>query len=240
MKALLDADIISFSCAIYNETFGWDAAREDIDNMMKRILETTGADTYEAYITGDNNFRYKVDPEYKANRKGKPQPRYRQDANAYLVTEYGAVVTDEIEADDALGVSQATAEPETTIICSIDKDLKQIPGHHYNWRKNEFSFVTPLDGIRLFYRQLITGDITDNIVGIRGLGPVKSAKLINDLTDEIDMFSCVQSLYNDDERLLKNGQLLYIHQRWSDSWQEQFIKLREQAALQDDPEQESN
>ena len=199
--------------------------------MMKRILETTGSDSYECYLTGSNNFRYTVDSEYKANRRGKLAPRYRQDANGYLVTEFGARVTDGYESDDALGVAQMCAtDPGSTIICSIDKDLKQIPGHHYNWRKNEFDFVTPLDGLRLFYRQLLTGDTTDNVPGVGGIGPVKSARLINDLTDEIDMFQVVQSMYTDQERLLKNAQLLYIWQKENDSWVSRYKQLLEQVA----------
>ena len=199
--------------------------------MMKRILETTGADSYAAYITGSNNFRYTVDPEYKANRKGKDQPRYRADANAYLVTEYGALVTDGIEADDAIGIAASSGDTEA-IVCSIDKDLKQIPGHHYNWRKNEFDFVTPLDGLRLFYRQLLTGDITDNVRGVGGIGPVKSARLINDLENEIDMFQVVSSMYTDQERLLKNAQLLYIHRKENDSWIPKYEELKYLTSIQ--------
>jgi len=210
---------------VFNESYGWDAAREDIDNMMKRILETTGATEFECYITGSNNFRYDVDPDYKANRKGKTDPRYRQDANSYLVTEYGARVTDGFEADDALGRDQCKAEPGTTILCSIDKDLKQIPGHHYNWRKNEFDFVTPLDGLRLFYRQLLTGDVTDNVHGVRGIGPVKSARIINDLEAEEDMFSAVEAMYSSQERLLMNGRLLYIWQKDNDDWTPTFERM---------------
>lgn len=231
MKALIDGDIVSYSCAIYNESFGWDAAREDIDNMMKRILETTGADSYAAYITGSNNFRYTVDPEYKANRRGKVDPQYRAAANAYLVTEFGATVTDGFEADDAIGVDACTSGVET-IVCSIDKDLKQIPGNHYNWRKNEFDFVTPLDGLRLLYRQLLTGDTTDNVRGVGGIGPVKSARLINDLEDEIDMFQVVSSMYPDQERLLKNAQLLYIWQKENDSWVPTYERLKNLTSIQ--------
>ena len=229
MIALIDADIVTFSCAVYNEEWGWDACREDIDQLMKRILETTGATEYRAFITGDNNFRYKVDPEYKANRKGKPQPQYRQQANAYLVTEYGAVVTDGNEADDELGIAQMDSSVET-IICSIDKDLFQIPGKHYNWRKNEFNEVTALDGLRLFYRQCLTGDTADNVRGVGGIGPVKSARIINDLTDEIDMFQSVSAFYTDQERFLKNGQLLHIWQKKDDDWAIRFIQLQEQVA----------
>jgi 5'-3' exonuclease len=218
MKALIDADIIAFSCAAFNEAFGWDSVVQDIDDMMNRILETTEADSFQAYITGQNNYRYVIDPEYKANRKGKEPPQYRQDANAYMVTRWGAQVTDGIEADDAMGIAQSQAEPLSTIICTIDKDLKQISGRHYNWRKDEFDMVSPIDGIRLFYRQCITGDRTDNIFGIAGLGPVKSARLINDVEDEWDMFEIVRALYNDDDRLLKNGKLLHIHQKDNDWW----------------------
>lgn len=233
MRALIDGDIVSFSCAVFNESHGlsWEAVREDIDNMMKRILETTGVNEYSCYISGDSNFRREVDPTYKANRKDKPQPRYRQDANAYLVTEYGARVTEGIEADDALGIEQCQAEDGTTIIASIDKDLLTIPGHHYNWRKNEFTFVTPVDALRRFYCSFLTGDTADNIIGVRGIGPVKSGRLINHLENEIDMFEVVQVMYNDDERLLRNGKLLYIHQREQDDWAFPFIHLREQVVL---------
>lgn len=236
MRALIDGDIVSYSCAVYNENYGWEAARSDIDSLMKRILETTGATDFECYLTGSNNFRYDVDSTYKANRKGKADPIYRQDANSYLVTEYGARVTDGIEADDALGIA-ATGNSDS-IICSIDKDLLMIPGNHYNWRRNEFTIVNTLDGLRSFYRSFLIGDTSDNIVGVRGLGQVKSAKYIDDLDDEVNMFETVQMLYDDDERLLRNGRLLYIHRRENDDWKEQFIKLKEQAALQDDPDSE--
>lgn len=105
------------------------------------------------------------------------------------------------------------------VICSLDKDLKQIPGHHYNWRRDEFDFVEPIEGLRHFYRQLLTGDRTDNIFGIRGIGTVKSGRLIDNLNTEEDMFHVVQAMYADDQRLLMNGQCLYIMReegrRWS-------------------------
>jgi 5'-3' exonuclease len=230
--SLIDGDIVSFSCAIYNETFGWGACREDMDQLMKRILETTGATDYRVFITGSNNFRYQVDSEYKANRRGKVDPIYRADANAYLVESFGGVVTDGFEADDAMGVAATefrTLGVDCTI-CSIDKDLKQIAGKHYNWRKNEFDNVTALDGLRLFYRQCLTGDTADNVRGVGGIGPVKSARIINDLTDEVDMFQAVSAMYTDQERFLKNGQLLHIWQKENDDWAIQYTALREQVA----------
>jgi DNA polymerase I len=200
---------------------------------MKRILETTGATEYEGFISGGNNFRYTVFPEYKSNRKGKPDPIYRQDANAYLVGQYGGKVTDGYEADDAIGIAATTEGAGNCIICSIDKDLKTIAGEHYNWRKNEFTSVSELDAKHNFYRQFLTGDSADGIVGIKGLGPVKSSRLIDPLEDEVDMFRTVQALYADDARLLMNGRLLYLLRKEDDDWTTTYTRLSAESRLQE-------
>jgi 5'-3' exonuclease len=223
--SLIDGDIVSYSCAIYNENFGWDACKEDIDLLVKRILETTGATDYQMFITGDNNFRYQVDPQYKANRKGKVDPIYRGDANQYLVTDYGAIVTDGHEADDAMGIWASRYDPSERIVCSIDKDLKQIEGSHYNWRKNEFSEVSVLDGTRLLYRQLLTGDTADNVPAVGGIGPIKSARIIDSLVDETDMLRAVRGFYKSEERLLMSARLLYIWRKENDNWVEHYKTL---------------
>jgi DNA polymerase I len=226
LKALIDGDIVSYSCAIYNEEWGWDACKEDIDQLMRRILETTGATEYACYISGSNNYRYNIYPEYKSNRKDKADPIYRADANAYLVTEFSATVTDGYEADDGIGIEATRLFNESSpfVICSIDKDLKMLPGDHYNWRKNIFDHVTPIDGLRSFYRQLLTGDRTDGIRGVGGIGDVKSARIINDLESEADMYDAVQAMYDTPERLLMNAQCLWI--------------MREEGVMWRPPEQE--
>jgi len=221
LKALIDADIVGFSCAAYNEEWGWEACQEDIDNLMKRIIETTDSDSYLAVLTGGNNFRYEIYPEYKANRVGKPKPSMLEDARAYLVTAWGAIVTDGYEADDRLGIEQCSEQFGSTVICSIDKDLKQIPGYHYNWRKNERDTISPLDGLRSLYRSLLTGDTTDNISGVGGIGPVKSARAINDLTTELDMYEVCAALYGDErlEEMHRNAKLLFILRQEGRMWE---------------------
>lgn len=214
MRALIDGDIIAFSCAAFNEEYGWNACVSDMDDMLDRIMKTTNSDSYVIYLSGDHNFRYDINPDYKANRKDKVDPQYRQDAKAYLITEYGAILADGIEADDCLGIDAG----EDTIICSIDKDLLQIPGMHYNWRKDTFTTVSELDGLRSFYRQLLMGDRTDNIFGVKGIGEVKSARYIDPHETEWEMFTQVQDLYGDDDRLLMNGQCLYIMREEGRRW----------------------
>lgn len=196
-----------------------------IDQMIHSILDTTGANTYRGFISGGSNFRHEIYPEYKANRKDMVDPRWRSACKEYLVREWAAEVTDGYEADDALGINQ-TAD---TIICSIDKDLDQVPGLHYSWpivrkgsivREGKIYEVSEIEGLKSFYRSLLVGDRTDNIFGVDGIGKVKAAKMIDELETEEEMFEKVAELYQGDmDRLRINGDCLWIqrqeHQRWS-------------------------
>lgn len=103
-------------------------------------------------------------------------------------------------------------------IASLDKDLKQIPGRHYNWRKDEFDIVHPVDGLRSFYRNMLIGDTADNISGVDGIGKVKAGRIIDDLESEEDMFNAVRALYKDDARLLMNGQCMWLWRKENDIW----------------------
>mgnify|MGYP003859969237 CR=1 FL=1 len=50
-----------------------------------------------------------------------------------LIDEYQAVIYPNLEADDVMGIlATKPSKGERKIICSIDKDLRQIPGHLYN------------------------------------------------------------------------------------------------------------
>ena len=180
---------------------------------MDEILRSTQADTYKLFISGGVNFRYSIFPEYKANRT-QPKPRWLQMCKDYLVKEWEGVYTNGIEADDAL----AMAQTEETVICSIDKDMLQVPGKHYNFVKGIFIDVSELGGLHSFYRNLLIGDTSDNIRGVDGLGKVKSAKLIDPQDNEQDMFDIVREQYNNDTRLLMNGKLMWLHRYEGDLW----------------------
>lgn len=218
MHALIDGDIVVFRCAVVHENDPLEIAVVEANDMIYRILQAVDAQSYTIWLSGGQNERKRIDPQYKANRDDKVDPIHRENVKAALITDWNAKLTDGIEADDALGIEQCRYEFGTSTICSIDKDLKQVRGLHYNFVKDEYETVSALDGLRLFYRQFLTGDRADNVVGVRGLGDVKSKRLINHLEDEMDMFTTVQNIYSDDERLLTNGKLLWIHKKEDDWW----------------------
>lgn len=189
MTSLVDADIVAYRCAASAENEGEEVALLRTDAMMMDCI-TVDAD-YIAFLTGKNNFRYEINPEYKANRKDKPKPQYLELCRNYLIDEYKAIVTDGYEADDALGFHQTNE----SVIFTIDKDLLMIPGCHYNFVTKEYKEVTEIEGLQTFYRQMLIGDVGDNIKGVAGIGKVKAAKLINHLETEEEMFDTVYDLY---------------------------------------------
>ncbi len=154
---------------------------ENCLQMVKTSLENTlnvlGTNKYKLYLGGRNNFRLDLFRDYKANRDSTPKPKYYRDIRDYLVGKWDGIVCEGIEADDAVGID-AVALGSNAIIVSTDKDLDQIPGDHFDWTEGKAYTVSAREGITFFYEQMLSGDSTDNIPGIDGIGPVKAKRAL--------------------------------------------------------------
>ena len=106
----------------------------------------------------------------KGHRNRKKPCGYRRVIHQ-LHEEYRVIIMPELEADDAMGV-YATSE-EDCVICSPDKDMKQIPGSL--WNMDEM-FTIEKDGWEWFLIQTLAGDQTDGYAGAPGFGVKTSAK----------------------------------------------------------------
>jgi 5'-3' exonuclease len=227
-KALLDGDIYAYRSAAASENDDLGIAIHRLEEMIDLTLHAVQADEFMLFLSGEGNFRYQVYPEYKANRHKLVRPRHLTDLKDYLVTKYQAQVSEGCEADDLLGVEQCKSE--NTIICSLDKDLRQIPGKHYSfeirgatksgpWTKPaEFATVTEAEGLRFFYYQLLVGDVADNLTGVRGIGPVKANAILSGCNTERDLFEAVESQYSSLEELEMMGKCLWIWHKENDIW----------------------
>lgn len=136
----------------------------------------------ELYLTdGKSNFRNEVATikGYKANRDPSHKPVWYDEIREYLVDHWGARIMYGYEADDAVAMAQLqSGDIFDTVICTIDKDLRMVPGLHYNYQKKEDAIVEREEGEDFFYMQLLMGDSTDNIGGCYRVGKVAATKVI--------------------------------------------------------------
>lgn len=230
MIALIDSDTPVFATAIASEDVSESFAKSRLDLTIRNIIKGSGCTDYKLFVSGGNNFRYDIDPTYKANRTG-TDPKWREALRLHLIKEWGAYECVGFEADDMCGVEQR--EDGGTCIVAIDKDLLQVPGLHYSWpitRKNTrvreglFREISKEEGMRRFFTQALTGDTSDNIKGIYGIGKKKAAKILENCNTEEEMYASVQneyfnnalygkevrSLESESTRLTKNLDLLWI------------------------------
>lgn len=184
MHLLIDADSICYSAGYSaNEPGQENLANWQLDNLLKTIISDTQCDTHQLYISGSNNFRYNIYPEYKGNRVGMVRPIHLQSMREHLIVKWGAAISDGNEADDAVGIAQMSMED--TAISHIDKDINMIPGKHYNPVKKLWYDISNEEAMHNFYIQLILGDKVDNIPGFDGKMRPKCPQFLQPTIDAI-------------------------------------------------------
>lgn len=210
IHALVDADIfvyrVAFATESEDETKAVNTMAESLEELLMVDLDVQ---TWEVFITGKGNFRYDVavTAPYKGNRKSE-KPKHYHLLREYLEKAWDAKVAKGIEADDAIAI-RATEMGSDSVIVTIDKDLNQVPGWHYNFVKKDLFFVTEEEGIQFFYTQMLTGDTVDNIKGVKGIGPKKAEKLFDGKSEKEMWEICVEQL-GSEERAIENAHLLWM------------------------------
>lgn len=185
---------------------------------------------YQIFLTGKDNYRNDIGTiqKYKGNRDKSRRPHWLPTCREYLIEQWGAKVVEGEEADDAMGYSQdknLNMSEAETVICSTDKDLRCVPGWHFNWTTNKKDFVSEIDADRNFYCQLITGDSTDNILGLFGVGQKSTIlKNIRACENEEDMIELVAEQYVKrfgnyaKQFLVETGRLIWIRREPDEIW----------------------
>lgn len=123
------------------------------------------------------NFRKELCPTYKANRTNFPKPPGFLELERRLRAHAKVVQIPRLEGDDVLGL-MLTKLPDALCV-SVDKDLLQVPGAHYNPDKDVMRVVDPDEGAALHLFQTLTGDCVDGYPGCPGVGPVKAAAILS-------------------------------------------------------------
>lgn len=145
-------------------------------------------------LSGVGNFRHKyaTRAEYKGNRSGE-RPKHYHAIREHLTTRWRAIVTEGEEADDRLGILMT--QDANSVCCSIDKDLKQLPGWHYNFTTGDLVLIDQRQADLNFFAQVLSGDDVDNVPGLKGIGPVKAAKALAGCTSARDCWYVCGEMY---------------------------------------------
>lgn len=153
---------------------------------------------YKLFLSGPGNFREQVATilPYKGNRDPTHKPKYYKELKDYMFSKHNAIEVCGMEADDALAMEQWAARDKSTIICTIDKDLDMVPGWHYNINSKETYWVDLDSANYFFFWQMLVGDSTDNIPGIKGKGKKRATDLLEHLKGDTQaMQQVVVDLY---------------------------------------------
>lgn len=164
---------------------------------VEAAIEAAKGDVGELYLSpeGKSNFRYDIYPDYKANRANLVKPTHYHALREYAVKYMGAVIADNVEADDMLTIRANELGEGKWVFVTNDKDLMQTPGLHYDWKKKTTKEVSRDEALRCLYTQVLTGDSVDNIKGCPGIGPAKAGKALRDAADDAEMLEVCKWLY---------------------------------------------
>lgn len=222
---LVDGDVFVYRAGWATNTDPVEEAIEVLDGILGAAIEAVlgvyDLKNVKVFLTGKGNYRYDLCKDYKGNRIDSPKPVHILKLREHLVNKYGAVISVGEEADDLIGINAthySSKGYEVTVV-SVDKDMLQIPCWHYNPVREEWNKVSPEDGTKFFWRQMLIGDRVDNVKGVEGIGPVKAGQAIDHLTTEQEMFETVLKLYDNDlDRLKSNGIALWLRREPNEMW----------------------
>jgi hypothetical protein len=220
--ALVDSDFLVYRIGFASNDTSVGLAKSRLTEYLNQIVYIDlKADDYEAYITGKTNFRFgvaKTKP-YKGNRANMEKPKHYEALREHLLT-LGAVMSENCEADDLVAIAASKFE---YVVVGQDKDLLQLKGWHYNPIKSEFQQIDQTEADRHFWTQMLTGDRSDNIPCLKGVGIVRATKTLSECKDYSEMAKAVWELYKDKghdmDYLTEMGRLLWLQRYEGELWE---------------------
>ena len=248
------------------ETVGFSSDKEAIDFAVKQfnfklsnIRKKMLSKDYKLYIGGVGNFRKKIATitPYKGSRPERPILFKAIEEKIKSIYKDRIVVCDGQESEDVISIAMMNNYDKylstgvwEDCFSYIDKDLEMIVSPRINYDKLSEGFFIPTfqESQECFLRQLLTGDSTDDIVGLpslsksfreeRGISNTRNnsvgastAKHLIDGVDTLkDKFEEVCRAYEDhygddwEEYLSENAILLWMRTKENQIWDINFYK----------------
>jgi DNA polymerase-1 len=203
-------------------------------NMLYKFLNAHSCDYIAVVLdSGGKNFRHELYTQYKANRPPAPEdllPQFPIIRDVIEAFNLKALESAGLEADDLIAsyAQKAAQSDMEVVIVSSDKDLMQLIS-------DNISLYDPMRDRKISYEQVqekfgvnpdkvgdilaLMGDSSDNIPGVRGIGPKTAAELINQFgtldgiyanLDQIPQAKRKQMLIEDKENAYLSKQLISL------------------------------
>jgi len=122
--------------------------RNKIQEIQNNVEEWYNIKQTYIFVGGQNNFRYKIFPEYKANRLNSKKSPLLPIIKKYMLEELEAISSEGGEADDYIYDAMLLSEGKC-VVSSIDKDVfyncPDIPFYNYRSYEDvlgEFKFIS--------------------------------------------------------------------------------------------------
>ena len=165
--------------------------------MINKIVEEEKPEYMAVAFDIGKNFRHDMYEDYKAGRKETPDDLKNQMPIARKILDGMGIKYYEVEnyeADDIIGtitlMTEKDPEFDSTIVSS-DKDLLQLISHetdvkllkqkgHVRMNEETFREEYGLDPIKIIDLKALSGDASDNIPGVKGIGEKTALKLLRE------------------------------------------------------------
>ncbi len=214
---IIDADSIVYRCGFAAEFEELSHALHNVDTTLNSICTRLKCFNTEVYLKGEGNFRDEIktltEKVYKGTRTAR-KPLYYDEIREHMQRKHGAVLVNGMEADDKCSIRLWESD-ESVCLVSLDKDLDNTPGWHYNFvnPKKDLYYVDIHTANRNFLCQMLEGDRVDNISGLpdislvtrvqmnlpqcKGVGKVTIKKLCEFFPNNRDLLAVVTALYHE-------------------------------------------
>jgi len=208
---LIDADSLLYLCTYFpedsimefpNEDYQIEEAkfrlRNKIQEIQNNVEEWFNIRNTFLFISGKNNFRFKLYPEYKSHREKIIKSPLLPILRKYMIEELDAIESHGAEADDYV-IEAMKAYNKYCIISCIDKDVlihaPNVPIYDYrsyNDTLGEFKYITEKESRLTRASQLIIGDSADFVPGAKGLG---KAWCIKNLHENMTDYQFIKTIF---------------------------------------------
>lgn len=219
---------------------GW-ASKEAATDMLEKLIDKICKDCKAQEVViclsdMSGNFRKKVNPNYKGNRKAIKPILYEFLRKYMTETGYKVYEKPELEADDVIGIL-ATSEKiikGDKVVWSLDKDFKTIPCKFHRAApngKDKSEVITNEKADWWFMYQTLIGDRVDGYIGCPNIGEKRARKLLGEVGEKTleEMWEIVKKTFekeglSEDDALL-NARMARILRAEDYDFKKKEVKL---------------